>query len=321
MTNWNRIKEIDRINQRELDLNIGSSGSWHNRYCHSAYIYVGNIHFDLNEGDLITVFSQFGEIVDCNLIRDKETGDPKGFAFIAFENQKSTNLAVDNMNGAILLKRTLNVDHVNRYRKPKHFKDRENKMKDNQYGDVDEDDETYDQRRKKIWDYEKYYGLNTDNMDIINTKQKNAKFDQKEVDKINKQYLNEKKNKEDKFEKKKSNLDKKIEIRKLKRKLLRMKRNENNHNDKNKRFERKDKYNKNTEDDDKWIDNGSELRDKFGRIIDIEKELEKRKKLEELEKREEYEAELREIKEEKKKKEKIKKVKESIIKFKVKEIE
>ena len=115
-------------------------------------------------------------------------------------------------------------------------------------------------------------------------------------------------------------MDKKIEIRKLKRKLLRVKRNENNHHDKNKRFERKDKYNKNTEDDDKWIDNGSELRDKFGRIIDIEKELEKRKKLEEIEKREEYEAELREIKEEKKRKKRSKKSKSQLLNSKLKKL-
>ena len=81
MTNWNRIKEIDRINKRELKLNISESASWHTDYKNSAYIFVGNLNYDLNEGDLITVFSQFGEIVDCNLIRDKETGDSKGYAF------------------------------------------------------------------------------------------------------------------------------------------------------------------------------------------------------------------------------------------------
>eukprot|EP01083_Nonionella_stella_P276005 937593_1 len=152
MTNWNRIKEIERLNTRELELNISDSASWHTRYKNSAYIFVGNLHYDLTEGDLITVFSQFGEIVDCNLIRDKETGDSKGFAFIAFENQKSTNIAIDNMNGSLLLKRTLNVDHVLRYRKPKHYKDREKKLQNNEYGDIDEDDETYAQRRKKIRD-------------------------------------------------------------------------------------------------------------------------------------------------------------------------
>ena len=53
----------------------------------------------MNEGDIVIVFSQYGEIVDCRLIRDAETGKSKGFAFIAYEDQRSTNLAVDNFNG------------------------------------------------------------------------------------------------------------------------------------------------------------------------------------------------------------------------------
>merc|ERR1712032_878695 len=112
----------------------------HNEYKHYAYIFVGNLSYDLNEGDIIAVFSQFGEIVDCNLIRDKESGESKGFAFIAFENQKSTNLCVDNMNGAVLLDRTLNCDHVRRYRKPKKSKKDEQNLKNNAHGDVEEDD-------------------------------------------------------------------------------------------------------------------------------------------------------------------------------------
>lgn len=53
----------------------------------------------MNEGDIVTVFSQYGEIVDCLLIRDKETGESKGYCFVAYEDQRSTNLAVDNFNG------------------------------------------------------------------------------------------------------------------------------------------------------------------------------------------------------------------------------
>ena len=45
------------------------------------------------------MFSQWGEIADVNLARDKDTGKPKGFAFIAYEDQRSTVLAVDNFNG------------------------------------------------------------------------------------------------------------------------------------------------------------------------------------------------------------------------------
>lgn len=55
----NVIKEIKRINEREIALGLGQSGSWHDRYKHSAYIYVGGLDFELTEGDVITVFSQY----------------------------------------------------------------------------------------------------------------------------------------------------------------------------------------------------------------------------------------------------------------------
>ena len=53
----------------------------------------------MNEGDIVTVFSQYGEVVDCRLVRDRETGKSRGFAFLAYEDQRSTILAVDNFNG------------------------------------------------------------------------------------------------------------------------------------------------------------------------------------------------------------------------------
>lgn len=53
---------------------------------------------------------QYGEIVDVNLVREEETGKSKGFAFVAYEDQRSTNLAVDNLNGAQILGRTIRVE-------------------------------------------------------------------------------------------------------------------------------------------------------------------------------------------------------------------
>ncbi|UOH83596.1 hypothetical protein LQV05_006329 [Cryptococcus neoformans] len=82
----------------------------------SAYIYVGGLPFELTEGDLITIFSQWGEIMDVNLVRDKETGKSRGFGFLMYEDQRSTVLAVDNMNGTQIIGRTLKVDHTRNYR-------------------------------------------------------------------------------------------------------------------------------------------------------------------------------------------------------------
>jgi len=125
-TTMNRVKEIERINAKDVSLQlssdtVGNAGkfdvnkSWHAQYKDSAYVYVGGLPNDLSEGDVIVVFSQFGEIVDVNMPRDKETGKTRGFAFIGYEDQRSTVLAVDNFNGAKLLGRTLRCDHCAAY--------------------------------------------------------------------------------------------------------------------------------------------------------------------------------------------------------------
>ena len=82
-------------------------------------MYVGGLYVGLTEGDVAVVFSQLGEVVDVHLPRDKKTGKPRGFAFVGYEDQRSTVLAVDNFNGAKLLGRTLRVDHCEKYRLPK----------------------------------------------------------------------------------------------------------------------------------------------------------------------------------------------------------
>ena len=88
------------------------NASWHAEYRDSAYIYIGGLNYRMNEGDIVIVFSQYGEVVDCRLVRDKKTGKSMGYAFLAYENQRSTNLAVDNLNGISLCGRQILVDHV-----------------------------------------------------------------------------------------------------------------------------------------------------------------------------------------------------------------
>src|SRR6202044_4001791 len=101
----------------------------------SAYVYVGGLNFELTEGEAITILSQnanwslasncfvgflvddrYGEFMDLNMPRDKETGNPRGFGFLMYEDQRSTVLAVDNLNGAKILDKTLRVDHVKNYK-------------------------------------------------------------------------------------------------------------------------------------------------------------------------------------------------------------
>ncbi|MED6255322.1 hypothetical protein ATANTOWER_007832 [Ataeniobius toweri] len=118
-----KVKLINELNEREADLGIKEAVSWHSEYKDSAWIFVGGFPYELTEGDLICVFSQYGEIVNINLVRDKKTGKSKGFCFVCYEDQRSTILAVDNFNGIKIKGRTIRVDHVKDYRPPKDHED------------------------------------------------------------------------------------------------------------------------------------------------------------------------------------------------------
>ena len=111
-----QIKNTLKVTQREILSGVGDAASWHSRFKHSAYVYAGGLSFDATEGDVLAVFAQYGEVVDVNLVRDKETGKSRGFAFLAYEDQRSTVLAVDNLSGARVMKRIIKVDHVDRYK-------------------------------------------------------------------------------------------------------------------------------------------------------------------------------------------------------------
>ncbi|EDO00839.1 hypothetical protein SS1G_03313 [Sclerotinia sclerotiorum 1980 UF-70] len=113
----NSIRQIQELNRRELENGVPPSASWHTDYRDTAYIYIGGLPFELSEGDVLTIFSQYGEPTYINLVRDKETGKSKGFAFLKYEDQRSTDLAVDNLGGAVIAGRTLKVDHTRYKRK------------------------------------------------------------------------------------------------------------------------------------------------------------------------------------------------------------
>jgi RNA-binding motif X-linked protein 2 len=138
----NVISEIQRINNLELAKGLThTSASWHTKYSNSAWINIGSLPLNLTEGDVICIFSQYGEIDDVHLVREADTGKSRGFAFVKYEDARSCVLAVDNFCGSVVLGRTLRVDHVERYRLPKHVQEREEKERtaeEKEGGDGDE---------------------------------------------------------------------------------------------------------------------------------------------------------------------------------------
>ncbi|KAL8866413.1 MAG: hypothetical protein Q9174_006318 [Haloplaca sp. 1 TL-2023] len=142
----NTIREIQRLNKLELESGVTPEGSWHRDHADSAYIYIGGLPFDLSEGDIITIFSQFGEPTFVKLVRDKESGKSKGFAFLKYEDQRSTDLAVDNLGGATVMGRTLKVDHT-KYKKRDDEEDEEIAQNGGKNGNAASDTEREEEAR------------------------------------------------------------------------------------------------------------------------------------------------------------------------------
>jgi RNA recognition motif-containing protein len=75
-------------------------------------IYVGNLSRDVGESDLKEAFQVFGEITTCNIIKDKFTGESRGFGFVEMPNKEEADKAIAGMNGKDLKGRNLTVNEA-----------------------------------------------------------------------------------------------------------------------------------------------------------------------------------------------------------------
>jgi len=75
-------------------------------------IYVGNLSYDVAESDLEQAFGEFGAVSSVSLIKDKQTGESKGFGFVEMPEVSEGQAAVKEMNGKELMGRELKVDQA-----------------------------------------------------------------------------------------------------------------------------------------------------------------------------------------------------------------
>ncbi len=75
-------------------------------------LYVGNMSFDTNEDALRNAFAEHGEVEDVAVITDRETGRPRGFAFVTMRDDNAARTAIDALNGKELDGRSLNVNEA-----------------------------------------------------------------------------------------------------------------------------------------------------------------------------------------------------------------
>lgn len=75
-------------------------------------VYVGNLSFDTTEGDLRVLFEPFGEVANVSVINDRETGRPRGFAFVEMADDREAAQAMTDLNGKEVAGRTLKVNEA-----------------------------------------------------------------------------------------------------------------------------------------------------------------------------------------------------------------
>ena len=73
-------------------------------------LYVGNLAYSTSEAELRTLFAQAGTVTDVALIKDRDTGQSKGFGFVTMSSQAETQKAISMFNGNELNGRPLTVN-------------------------------------------------------------------------------------------------------------------------------------------------------------------------------------------------------------------
>lgn len=73
-------------------------------------IFVGNLSYDATEDDLRDAFAQYGEVSSVNIITDRDTGRPRGFAFVEMQDDSAAQTAIENLNQTEIRGRAVNVN-------------------------------------------------------------------------------------------------------------------------------------------------------------------------------------------------------------------
>ena len=90
----------------------------------NSKIYVGNLSYSISESDLRDLFSRAGYVASVALVKDRDSGQSKGFAFVEMINQAETGKAISMFNGYNMGKRELRVSLARPREERSGFQDR-----------------------------------------------------------------------------------------------------------------------------------------------------------------------------------------------------
>ncbi|HNT76659.1 MAG TPA: RNA-binding protein [Anaerolineae bacterium] len=75
-------------------------------------VYVGNMSYDTTESELRELFAAHGEVTSVNVVKDRDTGRPRGFAFVEMATKEAAQAAITALNGKEVDGRQLNVNEA-----------------------------------------------------------------------------------------------------------------------------------------------------------------------------------------------------------------
>lgn len=75
-------------------------------------IYVGNLSHQATEDDLRKAFEVFGQVESVNIIKDRFSGESRGFGFVQMPAKQEAQKAIEQMNGTDLMGRAINVNEA-----------------------------------------------------------------------------------------------------------------------------------------------------------------------------------------------------------------
>jgi RNA recognition motif-containing protein len=75
-------------------------------------IFVGNLSYQVTQDELHSLFGQYGNVERVNIITDRDTGQPRGFAFVEMTDAREAETAISQLNGMEIRGRALNVNEA-----------------------------------------------------------------------------------------------------------------------------------------------------------------------------------------------------------------
>lgn len=75
-------------------------------------LYVGGLAYSVTEQELEAAFAAFGKVISAAVIKDRDSGQSKGFGFVEMENDEEAQKAINEMNGKELSGRSLTVNEA-----------------------------------------------------------------------------------------------------------------------------------------------------------------------------------------------------------------